>query len=96
MELEFRRRPSGTASRRTSSCPAASPLGASSNLDEQRAKRENRTVESVSAESTASIPLGRYGEPEECGKVVAFLASTAASFFTGSVIRADGGLIASV
>ena len=65
-------------------------------LDEQKAKRENRTVESVSAESTGSIPLGRYGEPEEYGKVVTFLASNAASYLTGSVIRVDGGLIASV
>jgi 3-oxoacyl-[acyl-carrier protein] reductase len=65
-------------------------------LDEQKAKRENRSVEAVSTESTASIPLGRYGEPEEYGKVVTFLASTAASYLTGSVIRVDGGLIASV
>lgn len=65
-------------------------------LDEQKAKRENRTVEEVNSESTASIPLGRYGEPEEYGQVVAFLASTAASYVTGSVIRVDGGLIASI
>jgi len=65
-------------------------------LDEQRATREARPVEDVSAESTASIPLGRYGEPDEYGKAVAFLASEAASYITGSVIRVDGGLIASV
>ena len=65
-------------------------------LDEQKAKRENRSVDDVSAESTASIPLGRYGEPEEYGKVVAFLASSAASYLTGSVIRVDGGLIAGI
>ena len=65
-------------------------------LDEQKAAREGRTVEQVSAESTASIALGRYGEPEEYGRVVAFLASTAAAYVTGSVIRVDGGLIASI
>lgn len=65
-------------------------------LDEQKAKRESRSVEDVSAESTASIPLGRYGEPSEYGDVVAFLASTRASYLTGSVIRVDGGLIASI
>jgi 3-oxoacyl-[acyl-carrier protein] reductase len=62
----------------------------------QKAAREGRTVEQVSAESTASIALGRYGEPEEYGRVVAFLASTAAAYVTGSVIRVDGGLIASI
>ncbi|NYT32624.1 SDR family oxidoreductase [Rhizobium sp. WYCCWR 11128] len=65
-------------------------------LDEQKAKREGRAVEEVSAASTASIPIGRYGDPQEYADVVAFLASSRASYMTGSVIRVDGGLIASV
>lgn len=65
-------------------------------LDEQKAKREGRPVEEVSAESVASIPVGRYGKPEEYGDVVAFLASRRAAYITGSVIRIDGGLIASI
>jgi 3-oxoacyl-[acyl-carrier protein] reductase len=65
-------------------------------LDEQKAKRENRPVEDVTGESTASIPVGRYGRPEEYGDTVAFLASPRASYITGSVIRIDGGLIQSI
>src|SRR6202140_2640766 len=65
-------------------------------LDEAKAKREGRTVEAVSAESTGSIPVGRYGSPEEYADTVAFLASTRASYITGSIIRIDGGLIAGV
>ncbi|WP_338665953.1 SDR family oxidoreductase [Pararoseomonas sp. SCSIO 73927] len=65
-------------------------------LDEQKAKREGRPVEEVTAESTGSIPVGRYGDPEEYGDAVAFLASARASYITGSIIRVDGGLIASV
>ncbi len=65
-------------------------------LDEQRAKRENRPVADVTAESTGSIPLGRYGDPQEYGDVVAFLASDRAAYLTGSVIRVDGGLIPSI
>jgi 3-oxoacyl-[acyl-carrier protein] reductase len=65
-------------------------------LDEAKAKREGRTVEDVAEESTNSIPLGRYGKPEEYGAVVAFLASERAAYITGSVIRVDGGMIASV
>lgn len=65
-------------------------------LDEQKAKREGRTVEDVSRESTAAIPVGRYGNPQEYGDVVAFLASERASYITGSVIRIDGGLIPSI
>jgi len=65
-------------------------------LDEAKAKREGRPVEVVSAESTSSIPVGRYGNPEEYADTVAFLASTRASYITGSIIRIDGGLIAGV
>lgn len=65
-------------------------------LDEQKALRENRPVEAVTAESTGSIPLGRYGEPQEYADTVCFLASERASYITGSVIRVDGGLIASI
>src|SRR6202795_505072 len=65
-------------------------------LDEAKDKREGRPVEAVTAESTDSIPIGRYGEPKEYADTVAFLASDRASYITGSVIRVDGGLIASI
>ncbi|TXM97139.1 SDR family oxidoreductase [Methylobacterium sp. WL64] len=65
-------------------------------LDEQKAKREGRSVEDVSSESTASIPIGRYGNPDEYGDAVSFLVSARASYITGSIIRVDGGLITSI
>lgn len=42
-------------------------------------------------EIRSSIPLGRWGRPEEVAAVALFLASDAASFMTGSVVVADGG-----
>ena len=65
-------------------------------LDEAKASRSGQSVAEVAAESTASIPVGRYGGPEEYANVVAFLASERASYVTGSVVRVDGGLIASI
>ncbi len=65
-------------------------------LDEQKARREGRSLEAVVAESTASIPMGRYGLPEEYADAVAFLASARAAYITGSVIRVDGGYLPNI
>lgn len=40
----------------------------------------------------ASIPLGRFGSPEDVAKVVVFLASDRASYITGQVLTVDGGM----
>jgi NAD(P)-dependent dehydrogenase (short-subunit alcohol dehydrogenase family) len=38
-----------------------------------------------------AVPLGRVGQPQEMGEIVAFLASDASSFINGADIQADGG-----
>jgi 3-oxoacyl-[acyl-carrier protein] reductase len=45
------------------------------------------------ANSEQAIPLRRYGDPAEFGRVAAFLLSPAASYVTGSMIAVDGGLL---
>ena len=44
-------------------------------------------------ESESRIPLGRYGEPAEFGRVAAFLLSPAASFVSGTMVPVDGGMM---
>ena len=48
--------------------------------------------EKAVARRNAATPLRRIGEPREIGGIAAFLASPAASFITGQVIVADGGV----
>ena len=52
--------------------------------------------EEVRAKQSETIPLRRYGEPEEFGRVAAFLLSPAASYVTGAMIPVDGGAIRSI
>ncbi len=65
-------------------------------LDSARAGREQIAVDDVVKQSLAQIPAGRYGNPAEYGDVAAFLASARASYVTGTVVRVDGGYIASI
>lgn len=44
------------------------------------------------ARTQATIPLRRYGDPAEFGRVAAFVLSPAASYVTGTLVRVDGGL----
>lgn len=62
-------------------------------LDAAKAQRVGTTPEEVRRQAEAGIPLGRYGEPEELGRVVAFLVSGANTYVTGQHILVDGGMV---
>lgn len=49
------------------------------------------SVEEAIKESSAYIPMGRFGKPEEIANAVVFLASDEASFVTGHLLLVDGG-----
>lgn len=61
-----------------------------------RAKRAGITFDKQVELSSADIPMGRIGTPEEFAAMVVFLASTRASYVTGTAVQVDGGLIRSV
>jgi len=65
-------------------------------LDEINAKKAGISIDEHRAKSAASVPLGRYGAPDEFGRTAAFLLSDAASYITGASVQVDGGLIKGV
>ncbi len=62
-------------------------------LDAGRATSAGVSLEEITRRSIDRIPLGRYGDPMELGRVAAFLLSPAASYVTGAIVPVDGGMI---
>jgi len=64
-------------------------------LNEIRSKEQGITMEEYAARVEQSIPMGRFGRPQEIGDVVTFLCSEQASYVTGVSLQVDGGIIRS-
>lgn len=59
---------------------------------DRRIASENITPENYYARVAKDIPMGRVGQVEEVANVITFLASSAASYVTGTSINLDGGM----
>ena len=49
-------------------------------------------LESAHAKELAAPPLGRYGQPEDIGRLAVFLSSGEADYMTGGTFMMDSGL----
>jgi 3-oxoacyl-[acyl-carrier protein] reductase len=64
-------------------------------LDTIRAGKAGKTTDDIRAETSRTIPVGRYGEPNEMAKLAVFLASPANTYITGQTMLVDGGMVKS-
>ncbi|MCW2631355.1 MAG: dehydrogenase, short-chain alcohol dehydrogenase like protein [Pseudonocardia sp.] len=63
-------------------------------MEELMRERGGGDLEAGLAETLVKYPIGRLGSPADIASLAMFLASDAASFMTGSIIAADGGMSA--
>ena len=62
-------------------------------LDSIRATKTGVSVEQIRTDTAKTIPLGRYGRPDEYAKLAVFLASPANTYITGQTMLVDGGMV---
>jgi 3-oxoacyl-[acyl-carrier protein] reductase len=60
------------------------------------ASREHVSADEVEGRIVRQIPMGRLGEPNELAALIAFLASPASGYVTGTALQVDGGYVKSV
>ncbi|HEX5498005.1 MAG TPA: SDR family oxidoreductase [Thermomicrobiales bacterium] len=65
-------------------------------LDRLRAESQGISPDEQRTQMSATIPLRRYGEPEELGRFAAFLLSPAASYISGVAVMADGAMVSAL
>lgn len=65
-------------------------------VDAATARKLGTDAEAVKAATVETIPVGRYGTPDDVGELVSFLASDKAAYITGAGIPCDGGYIRSI
>ena len=77
-------------------CPGGVLTSRLQNLVQTAAQKQNKPYEEILAQSQASIPIGRFAQPEEFADVLLFFASERARYMTGTTVMVDGGLTKSI
>jgi len=71
--------------------PGATATDRLKQIIENKAGKQNHSIDEVNQEMTDEIPLGRFAQPEETAYAAAFLASEFAAYITGINLPVDGG-----
>ena len=65
-------------------------------LIKSKSQTENISIKDVENAMQSTVPIGRFGKPEETAKAIAFLASPAASYISGASLAVDGGRLSCI
>lgn len=62
-------------------------------LDKIKADQLNKSYEEIKSQAEQTIPMGRYGQPEEFANMIVYLCSRANTYVTGQAFVVDGGMV---
>ena len=65
-------------------------------IDQAKADRLGISLPEAEAQTVSAIPLGRYGTPDEFGRLAAMILSDASSYVSGTSVQVDGSLLRTV
>lgn len=74
-------------------CPGPYETARIEELMESRAKKAGTDVAEARRRYVEGVPAGRFGQPIELGRAIAFLASEEAAFVNGASLSVDGGSV---
>lgn len=76
--------------------PGFTETGRIAQIVADRSSKEGKTPEQIRAAMLASVPAGRFAQPQETGSLIAYLCSPAAAYINGQSIAVDGGRMQSI
>jgi NAD(P)-dependent dehydrogenase (short-subunit alcohol dehydrogenase family) len=74
-------------------CPGATRTGIGGTTWEERAQQQGLSLDEFEQQRGASIPIGRFNEPEDIADMALFLAGPGSRNITGQAYNVDGGLV---
>ena len=73
--------------------PGFTATGRLAEVNQLRAKMQDKSIEEIEKELIGQVPIGRFVQPDEVAALAVFLCSSLAGAMTGNSIAVDGGFL---